>query len=72
MDLSEVGHRGQVKQLSLYSVSSSPGSDVSTQMQFLCAREAVRTNSLGARDLDMHLANKYATSLPGDCETERV
>ena len=63
----------------LYSVSLSYGSDVSTQTQllsvcthslFLCARELVCAISLGAHDLALHLANKRATSLPEDSETE--
>ena len=53
--------------------------DVSTQTQlvsmcihtlFLCARELVCAISLGAHDLELHLANKRATSLPEDGEPE--
>ena len=40
----------------LYSVWPSPSSDVSI--------------SLGTGDLELHFANKRATSLPGDGETE--
>ena len=63
----------------LPSVSSSPGSDVGTQTQlvsacthslFLHAREPVCEISLGAHGLELHFANKRATSLPGDGETE--
>ena len=63
----------------VYSVSPSPGNDVSTQAQlvsvcihslFLYVRELVCTISLGAHDLGLRFANKLATSLPGDGEAE--
>ena len=63
----------------LYSVSLSPSSDVSTQAQlvsacthslFLCVLEPVCAISLSERDLELHFANKCATSLPGDDEME--
>ena len=37
---------------------------------FLCASNPVCAISLGARNLELRLANKRATSLPGDGETE--
>ena len=64
--------------LMLYSVSLSPGSDVSTQVQlvsmctlslFLWDPEPVCAISLGASDLELRFANKRTTSLPGDDET---
>ena len=61
-------------QTNLYFVSSSPGSDVSTQKQLVSACTQicfnVRTISLGARDLELRLAYKRAMSLPGDSEAE--
>ena len=63
----------------LYSVSPSPGSDISMQTQlvsicthslFVCVCELVCTISLDARDLELRFANKRATSLPGDGETK--
>ena len=38
----------------------------------LFAREPVCAISLGARDLELRIANKRATLLPGDIETARV
>ena len=55
----------------LYSVSPSPGSDVSTQAQivstcthslFLCAREPVCAVSLSAPELELRFANKRTLS----------
>ena len=42
---------------------------VHTLIVFMCARAGVRV-SFGARDLELRFANKRATSLPGDDETE--
>ena len=50
----------------IYSVSPSPGSDVSMQMQLV----SVYTHSCFVCDLELRFANKRAKSLPGDSETE--
>ena len=58
-----------------YIVSSSPGSDVSTQMQVLsaCTHSVfVCVISLGAHDLELRFTKKRATSLLGDDEMECI
>ena len=74
-----LGTYWEVMQTCLYSVSPSPGSDVSMQMQlastcthslFLHAYKPLCAIPLAAHDLELRLANKRATSQPGDGETE--
>ena len=68
-----------VKFVSLYSVSPSPDSDISTQRQlvsmckhslFLCMSKPLCTISLIMSDLELCFANKGAMSLPADGEME--
>ena len=65
------------KKFELYSVSSSP--DVSTQTQLVstcthcsCAREPMCAISLVGNNLELHVANKRATSLLGNDEYRRI
>ena len=64
----------------LYSVSPSPGSDVSTQVQLVsacthylfCVRVSQCARFHLSHDLEQHFANNHATSLPGDGKTEYI